>query len=336
MIHVFANTHILPCLALSMPAYLLIDYASDIKIEHLLGRGGFSEVHQATVLSKELRERSMGNSVAVKVLNTSSGNKKEKETTDDAFNQEVALMTDLMRNDNFVKILGYSNEPQSIVMKIYGLGDFKDLIYAKTPEQQKLAGSWKFSFVLSLLTDLANALEYLHSKDISHNDVKPSNALLDQRSDRLHLVLSDFSFATVRSIAKQGVKEFRFSVADGISIPYASPEALSVGEGLTHFSELRKWPIHARDVYAFGIVCYEATGRRPPYLIPGKDALVSHVLGGNRPDLNIFNNCQQNWKSLLQIAVECWAQDNRPRLGQVLLKFQHLSSNPTPKGKESY
>lgn len=300
----------------------MIDFGQHLRVEKFLGKGGFSMVYQATPLSHELLERSSGNQVAVKILTDDAP--QDKAALDDAFNQEVALMSDLLRDDNFVKILGFSHEPKTIVMKIYDMGDFRDLIFGKTPALQKAAGTWQPSLVLPLLMDLASALAYLHAKDISHNDVKPSNALLDPRSDRLHLVLSDFSFATIRNSAKRGVKAFRFSDADGLSLPYAPPELLAIKKGMSQMSEMHKWPVHSRDAYAFGIVIYEASSRRAAYTVSDKEKLIQTVLSGGRPDTSRLLDEQCQWKPLVQMAMQCWSSDisTRPKLNEITTKIR--------------
>lgn len=35
------------------------------------------------------------------------------------------------------------------------------------------------------------------------SDVKPGNAMLERRADRLHLLLTDFSFSTIKGPAKR-------------------------------------------------------------------------------------------------------------------------------------
>lgn len=294
-------------------------------MEKPLGRGGFSLVHQAMPISDELITRSGGKPVAVKEFFRCADELKAEKLTV-MFNTEVAILSDLARNDNFARLIGYSTEPKAIIMKIYGLGDFSDLIHLKKAHLKKIATDWSFSLVISLLTDFANALQYLHSKEISHNDVKPSNALLEQREDRLHVVLADFSFAEVRNAAKRGVKAFVFSDEPGLSIQYVSPEVILCMTKRKSAPDLKTLPVHIRDSYAFGIVIHEAVSRRQPYVTRETAEIMRFVLSGGRPDLLCIEGKPKNWKMLVEIAAKCWCpkpQDRIP-LSKVLVKFQDL------------
>jgi serine/threonine-protein kinase len=100
--------------------------------------------------------------------------------------------------------------------------------------------------VSSLLSQVADAVDFAHSKGIVHRDIKPGNILLDGQGQAY---LSDFSIA--RLVVEATTRLTRTGTALGTPI-YMSPEALS-GEPVGP----------ATDVYSLGMVLYEmVTGLR--------------------------------------------------------------------------
>lgn len=202
-------------------------------------------------------------------------------------------------------------------MPLYAFGDFAGLIHRKNLSCAISDDSWTPPNIVPLLNDLAQALEHLHSKEISHSDVKSANALLDRRQDRLHLILSDFSFAFVKGKAKRGVKGFQFSRADGMSLVYAAPELLQVMRNQITPEEFAQAPIHARDSYAFGILTVETILRDNPWkTAQSNEDLIEMVLKGERPNTELIRKLygMQKWIPVLEIAEQCWQTDPKRRL----------------------
>ena len=91
---------------------------------------------------------------------------------------------------------------------------------------------------------MAEALAYMHSKDVVHRDIKPANIILDAQG-RPHL--TDFGVARTLGAARHTATGMTIGTA-----AYLSPEQVTGGE-LTP----------AVDIYALGLTLLEAmTGRR--------------------------------------------------------------------------
>lgn len=80
-------------------------------------------------------------------------------------------MSDLASSNQFVKIIGYCDNPNTIIMTFYELGNMYDLIVKKSPinfPDEK----WDTPFIASLMTETASAIAEIHKRGIYHNDVK--------------------------------------------------------------------------------------------------------------------------------------------------------------------
>ncbi len=102
---------------------------------------------------------------------------------------------------------------------------------------------------LEMAIQIADALEYSHSKEIVHRDIKPENILLSQESGKLRARLTDFGLALTASDTRLTMNG---QVAGTIS--YLSPEQVSGGA-----IDFRT------DLYSFGTVLFECISGNTPF-----------------------------------------------------------------------
>jgi serine/threonine protein kinase len=103
--------------------------------------------------------------------------------------------------------------------------------------------------VESFLTQMLRLLEYIHSHNLVHRDIKPQNIILCQTDHRY--VLVDFGAVKDLSPVIDAGKQAEYSTAVGTP-GFAPPE------------QLANYPVYASDIYALGMTCiYLLTGKEP-------------------------------------------------------------------------
>lgn len=191
------------------------------KILNELGEGGFGIVYHAydTILQRD---------VALKVLRTRSLSSPQdvKRFTTEA--QSAARLD----HPNLVKIYDYGEWERRyyLVMQYLPQGTLAQYIQKK--------GALALSEALPIIKQIASGLEYAHSQNIVHRDVKPSNILFDPHGNA---VLTDFGL----------VKELQSSRDDSTTktvgtLAYIAPEIWD-----------RKPVTPATDVYALACIVFE-------------------------------------------------------------------------------
>lgn len=161
------------------------------------------------------------------------------------FNQEQQTAKSL-KHRNIVKILetGLADGYPFTVMEFFRGRSLQDWLQT----HDRIPGP----DILSVAKQIADAIDFAHSRGIVHRDIKPSNILLQPDPQGL-VALSDFGVARVfgalqRRITAVGRKELVGSPA------YVAPEAF---EG----REISK----PSDIYSFGVVLYEMIAGKIPF-----------------------------------------------------------------------
>jgi serine/threonine protein kinase len=239
------------------------DLIAGYRIERELGRGGMSVVYLA---DHERLERK----VALKVLAPQlAGNQKFRERF--LRESKVAAAID---HPNIVPIYdaGESEGVLYIAMRYVEGTDLKRLI-----EEE---GTLDPARTVSIVIQLAAALDAAHGRDLIHRDVKPGNVLLVPRASpdaADHVYLTDFGL-TRRSLSISGLTETGQLLG---TVDYIAPEQITGG------------PLDPRvDVYALGCVIHECLTGHVPYERDNEVAVLwAHVqdtpprVTDRRPDL---------------------------------------------------
>ncbi|MEO7770930.1 MAG: protein kinase [Gemmatimonadaceae bacterium] len=200
-------------------------------VERELGGGGMARVFVAEEIALDRR-------VVVKVLPQElSGS-----VTIARFRREIALAARL-QHPHIVPLLsaGEVDGLPYYVMPYVG-GDSLRSVLAH--------GEMPIAQTISVLRDVARALEFAHGKSTTHRDIKPDNVLLAGTS----AVITDFGIAKALSEATSGGPLTSVGVALGTPA-YMAPEQAAADPATDHRA----------DIYAFGAMAYEMLAGHPPF-----------------------------------------------------------------------
>jgi serine/threonine-protein kinase len=210
-------------------------------VERELGGGGMSRVFLA-------RELSLGRNVVVKVLSSElvAGLSAER------FAREVRLAASL-QHPNIVPVLttGVADDIPYYTMPYVRGESLRARLKEGPPVPRRDA--------ISLLRDVARALQYAHGEGVIHRDIKPENILLSGDV----AVVTDFGIAKAISAAQTSTSgdgggqhgNTLTQAGSAIGTPaYMAPEQ-AAGDSLDHRA----------DIYAWGIVAYEVLAGAHPF-----------------------------------------------------------------------
>ena len=141
--------------------------------------------------------------------------------------------------------------------------------------------------------DITSAVEYLHSMEIIHCDLKTSNILLDKK---FRAKLCDFGL-----VLKRGeVRSYLPGEDIEGSIRYLSPELLDT-------TKFRQWKKSA-DVFGYGVILWEIASQDKPWEPLNSNAVIPKVLKGERNA--IPQDCPNPYAELIERS---WIQDESQR-----------------------
>jgi serine/threonine-protein kinase len=200
------------------------------ELVRLIAAGGMAEVWEA-------RDQVLGRDVAVKLLH--------RHLADDAtFTQRFraeAVAAARLHHPSIVAIYDTCNDGghEAIVM---------ELVRGRTlREYLDEHGQLRPDEVVQIGADVADALSAAHGARIVHRDIKPANILL---CDDARVMVTDFGIAKIRDDTDLTSAGTMLG-----TVKYLAPE------------QVESQPVDARtDIYALGVVLYEALVGRPPFV----------------------------------------------------------------------
>lgn len=104
--------------------------------------------------------------------------------------------------------------------------------------------------ILSIATQLADAIDYAHSQGVIHRDLKPDNVLFESDVNG-RIAVSDFGIARILGAAMKRITA-DFDVVG--TLDYIAPEVIGGGAVTA-----------AADIYAFGVILFEMIAGRKPF-----------------------------------------------------------------------
>jgi len=229
------------------------------KFLQFIERGGMGAVYKAV-------QKSLNRTVAVKLLPQVHRN---KESFAERFKREAHALAQLS-HPHIIGVHDFGETPDGqmyYVMEFVSGMDLQHLLKRSPPEPRQ---------ILTIITQVCEALQFAHEHGIVHRDIKPANILVDERGN---VKVADFGLAKV--MGQQAVDY----TATGMTIgtpDYIAPEALDQSKSIDHRA----------DIYSLGVMIYELfTGHvpkgvwEPPSIRSGADkgidAVVSKAMQNN-------------------------------------------------------
>jgi CHASE2 domain-containing sensor protein len=231
------------------------------RLEERLGEGALGVVHRAVHLGLE-------RSFAIKLLKMAGAPSPEALSR---FRRE-ALALGRLRHPHIVEVTDSGIDEAAgipyLVMELLEGLPLSDL--------RRNQGPLPLAQALSLLEQIAGAIDAAHSAGILHRDLKPGNVFVlagDSLSPRVKVL--DFGLAEMLDEASAPSEPHgREGSGPGLTttgaLPgtplYAAPEVIRHGEASP-----------ASDVYSFGVIAYELLGGKPPFQGAVAEVLAGHL-----------------------------------------------------------
>lgn len=259
----------------------------DLEIKEKLGRGTYGNVYLCRWKSKEKY-------VALKKI-----------ICEDIAIKEVNIMLSL-NHPHIVKFYGITQKDDvlGIVMEFVKNGNLRQ--YYKNNLKNIREDSERYQIQWKIMHDIAKGIEYCHSKNIYHRDIKSVNILVDIENKVFKL--SDFGTAKEKLSSTLSIMKNNEKTACVGSYPWMAPEILN-----------REKYTSASDIYSMAMVFYEITNFRYPFKKgTAMHDLATSVVRGERP---LFVDEDPNKKDYLPIHPKmkelikaCWVGKREDRM----------------------
>lgn len=162
-------------------------------------------------------------------------------------------------------------------------------------------------YLEAIFVQLLTVLDYLHSREVIHFDIKSSNILVHEVAGRPNVKLVDFGLATRLNVAHK---------VGGGTLAYMSPEVLSRSRSIDHRA----------DLYSLGMLLARALSGRWPFQIEEPKAVMEWQLRGQLP--NDFWQDNPPPRYLQEIVAKLIQKNPAERFSQAraVLNFLNLAT----------
>lgn len=214
--------------------------AGRYRILRKLGEGSFAE----TFLAED--ELLPGSSrCVVKKLKTSIADKAQLQVAKRLFETEAWSLHRLGSHDQVPRLFAHFEESREFYL-------VEEYIQGTSLHQELATGQcWSESYVIKLLQDILEVLQFVHQKRVIHRDLKPSNIIRREQDGKLVLI----DFGAVKQVSHHPLEESSLAI----------PHTVIVGTpGYMPGEQLLGNPKTSSDVYAVGVLAiYALTGLNP-------------------------------------------------------------------------
>jgi serine/threonine protein kinase len=265
-----------------------------------IGQGGMGAVYEATHTLINKR-------VAVKVLLEKYAQREQIVTR---LKKEATLASSI-RNEHIIDItdIGNTADGRTFVVMEYLEGESLAECLSREhelPEQR----------TLRIASQAASALAAAHAKGIVHRDIKPENLFLLKRNNADFVKVVDFGISkSLRASTEEEAAQRLTQTGMVLGTPlYMSPEQARGDEDLDH----------RVDIYALGVIMYEAIAGRVPFAGTNYLSVISQVLNEEpKPVREIRPEVSEELEAIISKAM---AKDRTQRYDDADAMLQDLTA----------
>jgi len=255
-------------------------------IQNIIKSGGIARIYKASdPITKDI--------VAIKILRQSGTSRRAIK----GFIQEAKMLKKL-NHPNIIRVMDFGKEdgmPYMVMKYINGEDLKKLLLHKKTKRFQSY----------NLILQIGRGLDYLHEKNIIHQDIKPENILVSKNNE---VKIIDFGLARYNRLRLFTRNRF----IDGTPT-YMAPE------------QIRKRHTDKRtDIYSYGITIYEMLTGKVPYQANDKNAIMrAHINKYTQPRLVSYydSNIPKNIENCVMKAIEKNPNKRHRTVSEMILDF---------------
>jgi CHASE2 domain-containing sensor protein/tRNA A-37 threonylcarbamoyl transferase component Bud32 len=225
----------------------------------VLGEGGFKTVYKARNLDLPNQPLCVIKVIKLDNINVSEIDTKRLQLAQQLFEKEAKILHGL-KHDQIPQL-------QSFFCKNKEFYLVEDFIEGETLDSL-LDSHWRSEdSIISLLMDVLDILKYIHSKNVIHADIKPSNLMLKKSDEKLFLI--DFGAGKIFKVSNETTIVAHKPQSQQNTVrhtPSYSPPKQEIPEEVCLFTpgysppeqELHGQVYHNSDIYSLGIVAIEA------------------------------------------------------------------------------
>ncbi|HEY9667146.1 MAG TPA: tetratricopeptide repeat protein [Coleofasciculaceae cyanobacterium] len=212
------------------------------KIINLLGQGGFG-----TTFIAQNQHLPGNQQCVVKQLKPQATDPLTLQIARRLFETEAKVLHQLGNHDQIPQLFAYFEENQEFYL-VQELIEGNDLSREVIPGQ-KLSEDW----VISLLRDILEILDFVHQQNVIHRDINPRNLIRRKQDNKLVLI----DFGAVKQVSTQVIKGGRTNLTIAIGTPGYLPSEQANG-----------YPKASSDIYAVGMIGIQALTGILPHELP--------------------------------------------------------------------
>jgi hypothetical protein len=261
----------------------------DYHIQSEISRGAMGVVLRATptgMARTMAKARGFDGDVALKVMLENKTDPKEAER----FLEEMKILTKL-NHPNIVRIFDCGREGglSYFSMELLEGQDVRNMVTKGGPPP--------FMLTLKIISQISNALAFLHRSTVYHRDLKPTNVIFDRSVTPFRAVLIDFGLVTNHGSQKD----------KGLILgtpQYMPPEQAQPRGGFG--------PVNATsDIYSLGATLYFMLTGRPPFMGRDPRKIIKRVVTEAVRDPVELN--KEIPRKLADLCLKCLEKNQRDR-----------------------